>query len=481
MNRTNLRRNLKLALAASVVFAGTAGEAFANHRIISMNSLAYEKTKERWPGIDGALTKDDRGMENAAARGLIKASPLRGHFEKVWKALPSPGQIAEGIVATASTDIWSKGITQISTRLDTAEQTGAYYHLLRRDGRVPYRIGWHMEQHRLPTIGGETSAVLYSSLGNQSMGAEYNRWVWLLGVGSEGDGDAVTRPCLGNLLPALPGKEDFVKGQIEVCPAWVKGQRDKSGPLGLGMLNALYSGWRMVGLHGVGGQMVIYFGERLDQAMKVNADLTLATIRDMRHGFSHGTMLGKSPALIETALKWNLYLPVDVYRSFTDETDAIEEFYGPEGYEFQAPIKGLLDAGVKVMSDYSTWQDVGTMVHRRHPATEQIMEPEERVDRVRSFKLATIIPAEFNFSEKISGSLEVGKVADFQIVEKDFLDIKAVPDLEIDHMKVLMTVVGNNVVWTNEEAPAAFKSLPHFYGRTYQGPNKVPGKTAAKN
>jgi hypothetical protein len=46
-------------------------------------------------------------------------------------------------------------------------------------------------------------------------------------------------------------------------------------------------------------------------------------------------------------------------------------------------------------------------------------------------------------------------------------------------MKVLMTVVGNKVVWTNDEAPAAFKSLPHFYGRTYQGPNKVPGKTAS--
>ena len=89
MYRTNLRKNLKLALAAGVVFTGAAGEAFANHRIVTMNSIAYEKTKERWPGIDGALTKDNRGMENAAARGLIKASPLRGHFEKVWKVASS--------------------------------------------------------------------------------------------------------------------------------------------------------------------------------------------------------------------------------------------------------------------------------------------------------------------------------------------------------------------------------------------------------
>ncbi len=466
-----------LVLPATVlVSAACVQPALANHRIILMNSVAYDNSELRWPGIDGALTKDNRGMENAADRGLIKSSPLRGHYEKIWKAMPTPGQIAEGIVATAFSDIWEGGITQISTRLDTAEQTAAYYQLLRRDGRVPYRIGWHMEQHRLPTIGAETSAVLYASLGDQSMGADYNPWVWLLGVGSEGDGDAVTRPCLADLLPALPGKEDYVKNDIEVCPAWVQGDRANAGPLGLGMLNALNSGWRMVGLHGVGGQMVIYFGERVEDAMENNPDLTLDYVRAQRHGFSHGTMLGKSPELIETALKYNLYLPVDVYRSFTDETAAIEEFYGPEGYEFQAPIKSLVDAGVHVMSDYSTWQDLGTMVHRRHPATEEVMEPEERVDRVTAFKLSTIVPAEFNFSEKQTGSLEVGKFADFQIVDQDFLDPNAVPDQEIDNIDVLMTVVGDEVMWTAENAPEEFKSLPHFYGREYMGPDVVPGR-----
>jgi predicted amidohydrolase YtcJ len=481
MDAKNLLAGLALALLSSSFVVGATVEAFANHRIVLMNSKAYDDTKERWPGIDGALTKDDRGMKNAADRGLIKASPLRSHYRKVWKAIPTYGQIAEGIVATASTDIWSKGITQISTRLDTGEQAAAYYYLWRRDKRVPYRIGWHMEQHALPTVGGEASEVMYPAIGYRGASAEYNGWVWELGVGSEGDGDSVARACLGDQLPALPGKEEFVKGQIEVCPPWVKGDREHSSPHGHAMLNALESGWRMVGLHGVGGQMIVYFGERLEDVMKKNPDLTLDYIRNLRHGFSHGTMLGKTPALIETALKWNLYLPVDVYRSFTDETAAIEDFYGPEGFEFQAPIKSLLDAGVKVMSDYSTWQDVGTMVHRRHPATEQVMEPEERVDRVTAFKLATIIPAEFNFSETVSGSLEVGKFADFQIVAQNFLGPAAVPDVEIDNINVLMTIVGDEVVWTSEKASKAWKSLPHFYGREYLGPNKVPGRQQARH
>jgi len=107
------------------------------------------------------------------------------------------------------------------------------------------------------------------------------------------------------------------------------------------------------------------------------------------------------------------------------------------------------------------------------------MEPEERVDRVTSFKLATIVPAEFNFSETISGSLEVGKVADFQIIEENYLDPAAIPDEEIDDIKPVMTIVADDVVWTSENAPQAFKDLPHFYGREYQGPNNVPGTQAA--
>jgi hypothetical protein len=472
------RGTLLVALTAGAFIAATPDPALAAHRIILMNTVGFDRTTERWPGLKSALEKDSFGLEDAGNRALIKSSPLRSYFEKVWKALPTQKQIAEGIVATAATDIWSQGIAQISTRLDTGEQAAAYYWLLRRDGRVPYRIGWHMEQHRLPTIGGETTQLLYTAMGDQTIDAKHSPWVWLLGVGSEGDGDSVARACLQDELPALPGKEDYVKGQIETCPPWLTGHKEKSGATGLGLLNALNAGWRMVGLHGIGGKLIVHFGHRLEDAMKINPDLTLEHVRSQRHGFSHGTMLGKSPEMVETALKYNLYLPVDVYRSFTDETEAILEFYGPEGFEFQAPIKSLVDAGVHVMSDRSTWQDVGTMVHRRHPATQEVMEPEERVDRVTSFKLATIVPAEFNFSEEISGSLEVGKVADFQIIEGNYLDPAAIPDEEIDNIKPLMTIVADEVVWTSDKAPQAFKDLPHFYGRTYQGPNKVPGKQA---
>ena len=78
------------------------------------------------------------------------------------------------------------------------------------------------------------------------------------------------------------------------------------------------------------------------------------------------------------------------------------------------------------------------------------------------------MPAEFNFAETLTGSLEVGKFADFIVIDKDFLDSKAVPDDKIGDIKVLMTVISGAVVWTHDAAPGAFKKLPHVYGRKYK-------------
>ena len=63
----------------------------------------------------------------------------------------------------------------------------------------------------------------------------------------------------------------------------------------------------------------------------------------------------------------------------------------------------------------------------------------------------------------MTGSLEVGKFADFIVIDKDFLDPKAVPDNKVSNIKVLMTVISGAVVWTHKDAPTALKKLPHVY------------------
>jgi hypothetical protein len=380
--------------------------------------------------------------------------------------MPNPYHMATAIIEQARTSprLWQGGITHIGTRLDTGDEVTAYYSLLEERGRLPYRIGWHYEQHNFTAVTPDAARQLYAAIGAQHLSMKNSSpWLWLLGIGSEGDGDSVTRACLGPVIDALPGKEDYVKNVIEICPHWVKGNFDEMSPTGESILRGIQAGWKVQGLHGIGSYMIYLFGERIEDLMATNPDMTLDRVRAMRHSFSHGTMLGKVPEVVETALKYNLYLPVDVGRSLVDETEAIEEFYGPEGYEFQAPIRSLIDAGVEILSDTAGFEDVEVIVTRAHPYTGEIYEPNERVDRVTAIKLQLIQAAKFNMAEDLTGTLEPGKYADFIVIDRDFLDPVAVPDDEIADINVLMTEIGGEVVWTAEDAPQTLKQLPHYW------------------
>jgi hypothetical protein len=480
-NNTCIYTNFKLSLFFALFISISMQQVFAAHRIDLLNTIGWERTKnEKWPSMDMAADKMSYGMQNAAERGLLKASPITRELTLSWIDQPNAYQFSEGIKSTAfDSGIWNTGTTQISTRLDTPKQTTGYYDLWRYEGRLPYRFSWNMWQHALPSIDPEVAKALYATMGYMGVGIDYNPWIWLLGAGSEGDGDSVTRACLGPDIPALPGKEDFVKNELEQCPAWIKGDFENMEASGEGMLRALNSGWRFVGMHGIGSHLIRLFVQRLEDAMARNPQyLTLERVRSMRHGFSHGTMLGKVPDVVDMAIKYNLYLPIDVERSLTDETEAIPEFYGPEGFEFLSPVKSLIDAGVKVLSDTGggSLHDVEVFVTRIHPQSGEVFNPEERVDRVTSFKLHSIAPAEFAFSETMTGSLEVGKFADFMVIDKDFLDPVEVPDVEIGELNVYMTVIGGATVWTNNNAPDEFKQLPHVYGRDFELDRKAEYK-----
>jgi len=61
----------------------------------------------------------------------------------------------------------------------------------------------------------------------------------------------------------------------------------------------------------------------------------------------------------------------------------------------------------------------------------------------------TLWPAYGAFQEDLRGSLEVGKLADFTIFDRDFLTI---PEAEILEAETVMTIVGGRVSY---EAPSA--------------------------
>ena len=69
---------------------------------------------------------------------------------------------------------------------------------------------------------------------------------------------------------------------------------------------------------------------------------------------------------------------------------------------------------------------------------------DQRVSRVEALKMFTIWPAIASFQENVKGTIEVGKLADFSIFDKDLMTI---PELEILESKNLLTVVGGRIVF----------------------------------
>ncbi len=70
--------------------------------------------------------------------------------------------------------------------------------------------------------------------------------------------------------------------------------------------------------------------------------------------------------------------------------------------------------------------------------------PEERLTREQAIRLYTINNAYLHHEEKEKGSLEVGKLGDLILIDRDFLTC---PVAAVRETKVLLTVVGGKVVF----------------------------------
>ncbi len=78
------------------------------------------------------------------------------------------------------------------------------------------------------------------------------------------------------------------------------------------------------------------------------------------------------------------------------------------------------------------------------PGESLVYNAAEKMDRNTMMKAATIWAAEQVLNENNIGSLELGKLADFIVIDKDFFTI---PEDQIHTIKTLLTVVGGKTVY----------------------------------
>ncbi|MDX1500000.1 MAG: amidohydrolase family protein [Woeseiaceae bacterium] len=420
-----------------------------SHAYIVFNDLGWQKTAQLMPGLAETVTALRPDVEDAGTRAILGTGEKKAWTEQVLKK-PYPTPVYAEAVKRAFTYMARSGITAFGSRVDFPHQLSAYHYLLRKDGRLPIRHAYTYEMHRNQLHTPYFVEHVYPFMGAHWANGPTsgNPWLWNHGIGSEGAWDTPEIACLGPDLPGLPDMAEEAKKR-ERCDFL-----ENRTPEVIGMHNALMAGWRIAGLHGVGSHGMRLFIQYVEEAI-ASGRITEEEVREMRILMAHGTMVGKQPDVIAGLKRYNIIIPFQILRALTDEPPVIDTFYGPEGYEFLAPVKTMIDAGVRVAVETHSagppdllFRHMPALVTRT--AAGRTSTPEEGVDRVVALKMFTISNSESMLAEDYIGSLEPGKFADFAVLLNNWLEG---PDSELGVNKVIMTVVGDEIIYEDPNAP----------------------------
>ena len=132
---------------------------------------------------------------------------------------------------------------------------------------------------------------------------------------------------------------------------------------------------------------------------------------------------------------------------------------GKERAERQTPIRDMLDRHMIVCAGSDFGGPLPDDPHPNNPfrffyyyvtrktRDGMLLGPEEKISRAEALRLFTVNSAYATFEEKVKGSIEAGKLADFVVLSQD---IMTVPDDQILATRALATYVGGRKVFSAE-------------------------------
>jgi predicted amidohydrolase YtcJ len=97
----------------------------------------------------------------------------------------------------------------------------------------------------------------------------------------------------------------------------------------------------------------------------------------------------------------------------------------------------------KATNPWSPWLGMWVALTRK-TERDGVLTPDERLTRELAVRLYTINNAYLHHEEKEKGSLEVGKLGDLIVIDRDILTC---PVAEVRDTRVLVTVVGGKVAF----------------------------------
>ncbi len=188
-----------------------------------------------------------------------------------------------------------------------------------------------------------------------------------------------------------------------------------------------------------------------------DAGLSLEQVRAKRHGSDHCN-LNPRPDQIPRLKKLGMVMSCNMSYIDRENSDTIAKEYGKQYLEWMDPMRSIIEGGV-----IATWESdshavagrgvffyVGQMVNRLNSHGE-VVAPNQRINRTWALKTATTWAPYYINREDDLGTLEEGKFGDVIVLNKDYFDESAVSDLMLKTVRPLMTLVGGEVQFIDDE------------------------------
>ena len=390
---------------------------------LTANTAALEMLRELVEDFDLWEEQELPDLEDPTALGQIGLGAEAAIEWEIWYANQPTAVLAE-MVRRQWEQAAAHGETTFGSRTYNPRiiDTVTY---LNRTGAAPIRFMMLMETHRRPAHP-DFGKQLYKMIG--SLWGLGDDMMWIGGVSSELWDSSFPLHCFGDDVPAPP--EIKIR---EMC-------REPGNLFWDAMENALGAGWRTAGFHGVASDGVRRYTRMIEGAMQ-KYGLTAEEIRRRRPTVEHVTALGTVPDVLAKVKELGIILAAQPTRLYRTE-DYLRD-YGPETIRFMQPVKTWLDQGITVVwhGSHSGFATQLKIYMDRMIFGKPVL-PEQALDRVTVLKMATTWSPLYLFMEDKIGTLEVGKLADFVVLDKDFFTI---PLDEIERIRPQMTVVGGTV------------------------------------
>ncbi len=348
------------------------------------------------------------------AQELIKNSMDPFMIEELVEAVEVAGNqyLSEGI-----TSVQEAGVGYFQAPMDEMKA----YQLARRDGRLRLRVCLYLLKDVLPQL---------SSIGI------------LQGFGDD-------RLRIGGIKFFADGVPSAHTGAVHEP---YENAPDETGILYLekdelvGTVEEIHRNGLQASIHAIGDRAI---DAVLDAYEHV---LTMFPREDHRHRIEHFTMA--SPRRIERVKNLGV-VPVVASTEVPFYGDAFVKNLGPQRAEWCYPLRSMLDSELPVaLSTDRPFDPVGNPLYSVQAAVERktrsgrVIGKAQCIQVEEAFRMHTNYAAYAAFEEKIKGSIEVGKLADFVVYPIDpfEVDIEELPQIPVTY-----TIVGGNFVYTGHD------------------------------